>query len=171
MRIVRDSGLYVCDHCGGQQEASAAATHIELLDETSRRCPSCSSLLSASRLEEQSFLCCARCFGMLIEMNRFAAVIEAMRALEERSVQTPLSRRQNPADRRIDCPSCGRTMRAHLYAGPGNVVIDTCDHCLVNWLDPGELRRIAIAPDSSRRRSEQEDFSLTPDPGHAADDD
>ena len=35
-----------------------------------------------------------------------------------------------------------------FYGGPGNVVIDTCERCLVNWLDPGELRRIAIAPDS-----------------------
>jgi Zn-finger nucleic acid-binding protein len=26
-------------------------------------------------------------------------------------------------------------------------VIDSCEHCLVNWLDGGELRRIAVAPD------------------------
>jgi Zn-finger nucleic acid-binding protein len=31
--------------------------------------------------------------------------------------------------------------------GPGNVVIDTCERCRVNWLDSGELRRIAVAPD------------------------
>jgi Zn-finger nucleic acid-binding protein len=40
----------------------------------------------------------------------------------------------------------------HPYGGPGNVVIDTCERCGVNWLDPGELRRIAMAPDSPRGR-------------------
>jgi Zn-finger nucleic acid-binding protein len=39
-------------------------------------------------------------------------------------------------------------MISHLYGGPGNVVIDSCERCLVNWLDAGELQRIAAAPDS-----------------------
>jgi Zn-finger nucleic acid-binding protein len=38
-------------------------------------------------------------------------------------------------------------MDTHLYAGPGNVVLDTCETCGVHWLDRGELRRIAMAPD------------------------
>jgi Zn-finger nucleic acid-binding protein len=36
----------------------------------------------------------------------------------------------------------------HLYGGPGNVLLDSCEHCRVNWLDAGELRRIVIAPDA-----------------------
>ena len=39
-------------------------------------------------------------------------------------------------------------MTSHNYGGPGNVVMDTCERCELNWLDPGELRRIALAPDS-----------------------
>jgi Zn-finger nucleic acid-binding protein len=43
------------------------------------------------------------------------------------------------------CPSCqGRW--ATLFGGPGNIVLDTCERCGVNWLDPGELQRIAQAP-------------------------
>ena len=38
-------------------------------------------------------------------------------------------------------------MDAHQYGGPGNVDIDTCEPCSVHWLDRGELRRIALAPD------------------------
>jgi Zn-finger nucleic acid-binding protein len=38
-------------------------------------------------------------------------------------------------------------MEAHFYAGPGNVVLDSCDFCNLNWLDHGELMRIARAPD------------------------
>ena len=33
------------------------------------------------------------------------------------------------------------------YGGPGNVIIDTCEHCSLNWLDYGELQRIVRAPD------------------------
>jgi hypothetical protein len=87
---------------------------------------------------------------MLIEMNRFVSVIDALRAREERAFQTALPRRQNPSDRLINCPACGHPMLSHLYGGPGNVVIDSCERCLVNWLDPGELRRIAVAPDRDR---------------------
>ena len=85
---------------------------------------------------------------MLIDMNRFADIIDVVRANEERAFRIALPRRQNPTDRPIDCPTCGHPMLGHLYGGPGNVVIDSCERCQVNWLDPGELRRIAMAPDS-----------------------
>ena len=93
-------------------------------------------------------LCCARCFGMLIDMSRFTTIIDAVRAREQRAVRMVPPRRHDPTDRLIHCPTCRQPMLGHLYGGPGNVVIDTCERCLVNWLDPGELRRIAIAPDS-----------------------
>jgi Zn-finger nucleic acid-binding protein len=74
-----------------------------------------------------------------------------MRAHEERASRIALPRRQNPADRQIKCPACGHLMLGHLYGGPGNVVIDSCERCHVNWLDAGELRRIVVAPDSNRQ--------------------
>jgi Zn-finger nucleic acid-binding protein len=39
-------------------------------------------------------------------------------------------------------------MDAHFYAGPGNVVIDSCEDCCLIWLDRGKLMRIVHAPDS-----------------------
>jgi Zn-finger nucleic acid-binding protein len=38
-------------------------------------------------------------------------------------------------------------MDAHFYAGPGNVVMDSCEVCDLNWLDHGELSRISRAPE------------------------
>jgi Zn-finger nucleic acid-binding protein len=38
-------------------------------------------------------------------------------------------------------------MHTHPYAGGGNIVIDNCPVCAVNWLDHGELRRVVAAPD------------------------
>jgi Zn-finger nucleic acid-binding protein len=150
MRMDRDRGILACDHCGSQQELPWITEHIDLQSETTSLCPVCGTPLSASRLEGHSVLCCSRCFGMLIDMNRFAAVIDAVRAVEERSVAMLPPRRQNPNDRVINCPKCGTPMLSHLYGGPGNIVIDTCEQCQVNWLDSGELRRAAIAPDGPR---------------------
>jgi Zn-finger nucleic acid-binding protein len=147
MRIDRDRSLLVCDYCGSQRETLAILARLEVLSETSNACPACPSALSAARLDDQRLLYCPRCFGMLIDMNRFATVIEAARAHEE-GPRTVLPRRQNPGDRVLDCPQCRQPMLSHLYGGPGNVAIDSCERCLVNWLDAGELRRIAVAPDS-----------------------
>ena len=49
--------------------------------------------------------------------------------------------------RRINCPQCGKVMDTHPYGGPGNVIIDDCERCAVNWLDYGELQRIVRAPE------------------------
>lgn len=148
MRLERDRGLLVCGHCGTQHEApTAVLERLEILSETSSVCPVCSSPLSTARLEGYALICCTRCFGTLIDMDRFTAIIDAVRAVAARSVRTVLPRRQNPGERQIDCPTCRQPMLNHVYAGPGNVVIDSCEHCLVNWLDGGELRRIAVAPD------------------------
>jgi Zn-finger nucleic acid-binding protein len=148
VRLDRATGVLVCDHCGSQQEASGVVQHLELLSETTNQCPTCSSPLAKARLEGHPLLCCPRCYGMLIEMNRFATVIDAVR-MEERSVRIALPRRQNPGDRLLKCPACGQPMLCHIYGGPGNVVIDSCERCQLNWLDSGELRRIAMAPDST----------------------
>jgi Zn-finger nucleic acid-binding protein len=146
MRMDGNLGILVCDHCGSQQQPPAFVEYVDLQRETTSLCPLCSTPLSTSRLEGHPLLCCARCFGMLIEMDRFVAVIDAVRVHEHRALQTVLPRGQNPTDRVINCPSCGHPMLAHIYAGPGNVVIDTCERCQVNWLGAGELRRIALAP-------------------------
>jgi Zn-finger nucleic acid-binding protein len=149
IRFDRLKGVFVCDHCGSQREAPAVIEHVELLNETTSLCPICSTPLSTSRLEGHALLCCARCYGMLIDMNRFATVIDAVRAREERPFRIALPRRQNPGDRLLNCPKCRQPMLCHIYGGPGNVVIDSCERCQLNWLDPGELRRIAMAPDST----------------------
>jgi Zn-finger nucleic acid-binding protein len=148
MRVA--DGRWLCDHCGSQQEAPAALEYVELLGDTRWPCPICSTPLSESRLDGVTLLCCSGCFGMLIQMCSFAAVIDAARLHEPRFIRTLPPRRQSPGERTLQCPTCGQAMIDQLYGGPGNVVIDTCERCGVNWLDPGELRRIATAPDSGR---------------------
>jgi len=56
-------------------------------------------------------------------------------------------------------------MEAHLYAGPGNVVIDSCEECDLIWLDRGEAKRIASAADHQQPQdaSISENFDAPPD--------
>jgi Zn-finger nucleic acid-binding protein len=37
-------------------------------------------------------------------------------------------------------------MEVHPYYGPGNVVVDSCCHCGLVWLDAGEISMIETAP-------------------------
>jgi Zn-finger nucleic acid-binding protein len=150
LRIIRDKGVLICDHCGSEQDAPVVPEDLELLGETSHQCPVCSTPLSQSRLHGHSLLCCPQCAGLLIEMNRFTSVVDAGRAHDGGTFRTTLPPRQKPGERTLNCPSCGQPFVSHQYAGPGNVVIETCSRCLVNWLDQGELRRIALAPDRQR---------------------
>ena len=70
LRIIRDKGLLICDHCGTEQEAPAIPEELELLGETSQACPVCSTPLSQGRLHGHPLLCCPSCAGLLIEHER-----------------------------------------------------------------------------------------------------
>lgn len=140
----RNAGLAICGHCGSSEQLSDIAALIETGEVDERKCPTCQTALSNGRLDGRPLLFCQCCEGVLVEMGNFVAVIDAARARVEQSGAVP-PRRQSPGDRTINCPSCQSSMLSHFYGGPGNLVIDTCERCHLNWLDPGELRRIARA--------------------------
>jgi Zn-finger nucleic acid-binding protein len=160
---IDQAGVALCDHCGTRQEPPVALQYVEVQDETSTMCPVCSTPLSTAKLEGHPLLCCARCYGMLIAMELFADIIDAVRLREPSRLRAAPPLRGSPNDRTIRCPSCHEPMHAHLYAGPGNVVIDSCERCEANWLDGGELRRIALSPDTVvRRRDDTSNVHLEP---------
>ena len=144
MQADKARGVFACTHCGSIDEQPAIIVNVEVTGTSASACPDCTVPLATARLDGHPLLFCQRCQGMLIEMMHFVSVINAARAHEQqRGVILP--RRQNPGERTLACPQCGEAMLNHLYGGPGNLVIDTCERCQVNWLDPGELRRIARA--------------------------
>jgi Zn-finger nucleic acid-binding protein len=149
-RLDADRCVFVCAHCGSERELPAGVEHLEILGKSAESCPLCDVPLWESRLEALPLHACTRCFGLLVPMTHFAALVDALRVYEGRSYRTPLPRTQDPGHRQLACPRCRQPMMNHLYGGPGNVVIDTCEDCLVNWLDPGELRRIVLAPTTRR---------------------
>jgi Zn-finger nucleic acid-binding protein len=140
-----ERGSLVCDHCGSMDAGVAPFYDLEILGATAQACPQCASALSNARIEGCPVQYCSSCHGVLVEMKHFVTLSDAVRARES-SAGMALPRRQRPGERILACPLCAQPMLSHVYGGPGNLVLDTCERCHVNWLDPGELRRIARAP-------------------------
>ena len=145
MQADRSTGVLVCGHCGSSEQLAGIAVLIETAGASELMCPTCQTSLANGKLDGCPLLFCQRCEGLLVEMENFVAVINAARAREQQSATIP-PRRQTPGDRTVTCPGCSHPMLSHFYGGPGNLVIDTCERCHLNWLDAGELRRIARAP-------------------------
>jgi Zn-finger nucleic acid-binding protein len=148
MRLKDDADYLLCDYCRTPHFPDPNADGIRVLGVPAAIfCPLCAiSLTNASVVRERIFYC-ERCRGMLIAMGVFAEIIGELRSRREASGQTAHPPDWTDTDREIRCPRCSATMDTHLHGGPGNVIIDSCEGCLQNWLDYGELDRIVRAPD------------------------
>jgi Zn-finger nucleic acid-binding protein len=140
--------IFTCRHCGTEEPVPVGLQAFDLADPSGLECPSCRGSLLHAAAGGRPIQVCSACHGALVAMSSFMAVVAVVRFFEGQSLDVLPMRQQKPGDRQVACPSCGHAMRSHLYGGPGNIVMDTCEHCELNWLDKGELRRIALAPDS-----------------------
>jgi Zn-finger nucleic acid-binding protein len=111
-------------------------------------CPLCNLPLVQATVAKIPVLYCTSCRGLLLPMQVLPSVIDELRAGQgSAAVQTPPD--QGDLKRTIQCPKCHRRMDTHFYAGPGNVIVDSCGDCWLIWLDRGELTRIVHAPDET----------------------
>jgi len=146
MRADRERAIFVCDYCGSHAVPPAADDGVLLLGQTSHPCPVCVTVLSTGSLESYDILYCEHCRGMLVSMDDFQPLISAMRTVDRLAAFLG-PRSSADAERALNCPKCGEAMDGHPYGGGGNVNIDSCESCELIWLDRGELRKIASAPD------------------------
>ncbi len=133
------------------QQADSAVNPAETNPSIDQACPLCNLPLVQAAIVKIPFLFCTQCHGLLMPMGVLPDLIDAQRTGDRPpAVQTP----PDPGDlkRTIQCPKCHRRMDTHFYAGPGNVIIDSCGDCLLIWLDRGELTRIAHAPDEDDKQ-------------------
>ena len=56
-------------------------------------------------------------------------------------------------------------METHFYAGPGHVIVDSCENCSELWLDGGELMRIVHASGSESDLPSVPPVPMPGDPG------
>jgi Zn-finger nucleic acid-binding protein len=102
-------------------------------------CPVCRQQLVQALLDQTHVLHCTKCKGILVDTFAFFPTILFIRGRIARFELPPRLLQQQELEREIQCPKCHEIMDTHPYAGPGNVVIDTCNKCGLNWLDYGEF--------------------------------
>ena len=152
MRLNSDADHFECEYCKSLFFPSKNDEGVSVLAVASgESCPVCAEPLMHAAIAKIRIRYCTRCRGMLIPMGVFIALVEELRAGDPGTLIAPTPDRHD-LQRRINCPHCHHQMDTHFYNGPGNVIIDDCDTCELNWLHHGELMRIVRAPDYSNHR-------------------
>jgi Zn-finger nucleic acid-binding protein len=178
MQLKSGMDSFKCEYCHAvyfpeknDDGVRVLATHNDLADPATEACPICKIPLADAAIANFRILYCTTCRGMLIPMEEFQVLIDELQS-QERDVAVQPAADGSDLRRSIDCPRCHHHMEAHFYGGPGNVVIDSCDDCELNWLDHGELMRIVHAPDERNPSvafdagfTNTEEPGYTPDPG------
>ncbi|MGA9670645.1 MAG: zf-TFIIB domain-containing protein [Terracidiphilus sp.] len=148
MRLKPDMASFKCEYCLSVYLPEINVDDgVRVLDEPSGQdCPICNTGLVHATVNTIRICYCKKCHGMLVPMEVLQSLVQELQTDKRAATIQP------PADatdlrRKINCPQCHRRMDAHFYAGPGNVVIDSCENCSLIWLDRGELMRIVRAPE------------------------
>jgi Zn-finger nucleic acid-binding protein len=162
LSLAGDQESLSCDYCKSIYLPEQDDEGVRVLDQADVSCPICAIPLMHAILGRQRILVCRHCRGMLVPMDGFLALIGELKAVHTNRV-VPHTPDRRELDRRIACPQCQRRMETHYYSGPGNVVIDDCETCLVNWLDHGELMRIVESPDHTYGEESGEGRAVHPD--------
>jgi len=110
-------------------------------------CPRCQVSLEVGTLNGGVQVCfCQNCRGYVVDNDTFGHLAITLRGNYSGADDKPTPIDPKQLDDTQTCPACLYKMDAHPYYGPGSVVIDSCIHCRLVWLDHGELGRIIRAP-------------------------
>ncbi len=142
-------GVWTCRYCKSLYYPEKNEDGVRVLTQSSGlTCPVCAMELAQAAIDEHKIFYCQHCRGSLIPVGEFVLLLEELRARQ--GGEWSIAPRADPVElqRTIRCPHCQRAMDTHFYGGPGNVVIDDCAACELNWLDSGELARIVRAPET-----------------------
>jgi Zn-finger nucleic acid-binding protein len=147
-----DIAGYQCDYCHavfypGEEDDGVQVSSEPADPSFDQACPLCNQTLVHATIAKMPLLYCTECHGLLMRMGTLPDLVDALRATNPTpAVQTPPD--QGDLKRVLQCPQCHCRMDTHFYAGPGNVIVDSCGNCFLIWLDGGELMRIVHAPDA-----------------------
>lgn len=149
MRLNDRNDYFTCEFCGRLHFPEPNVDGVRVLGElVEARCSLCSDELVHAAVAGVRVLHCPSCRGLLIPIDGFLLVLQHLRYTNSGAAAPPRTLCRRELERQVACPRCHRPMHTHPYAGPGNIVIDNCTPCGVNWLDQGELRRVVSTPES-----------------------
>ncbi len=153
MNLVQGGEHFFCAYCRTYFFPTESDDGVKVLGEVSDvPCPVCKIPLVSASISKISVLHCTTCRGILAKQPLFRAIVDYRRAISPELSLPPRPWKPKDDKRRLQCPICDRSMDNHVYYGPGHVVIDTCAHCAIVWLDHGELSNIVNAPGRDRGR-------------------
>ena len=148
MRLDEHDDHFTCEFCGRLHFPEPNPDGVRVLGKPAGcRCPVCADELVHAAAGGARVLYCAACRGLLIPAEAFLFVVQALRGGGRYAPMPPRPLAPGELERRIVCPRCHERMDTHPYAGAGNIVIDNCARCRLNWLDSGELHRVVTAAD------------------------
>ena len=114
---------------------------------TDFHCPNCvETNLEVGTVHKAQVCFCNNCRGFVIDSESFGELVRVLRAEYVGADDKPKLMDQSQLRKQRPCPACFESMNTHPYYGPGNVVIDSCLHCKLTWLDHKELTMIQRAP-------------------------
>ena len=151
MKQVHGQSHFRCDDCNTfhfPTEINKSLVPIEPQGKvTEFQCPKCQLSLEVGLIHQTTETCfCSNCRGFVLPSPALGDLISDLRARYQGPDDQPQPIDPNELDIFDDCPACLEKMESHPYYGPGNVVLDTCPHCQIAWLDHGELAKIVRAP-------------------------
>ena len=152
MLLMRDLDYFFCQYCGTFHFPNANIEGVRLLEALPYPvdCPVCHEPFFRASINLYPALHCKKCRGTLMRQFFFGEVVQYLRARAAGPADRPRMLDQTELNRRIRCPYCHEVMETHPYAGPGNIVIDTCPNCSIIWLDYGEINKVINAPGGDR---------------------
>ncbi|HZW03671.1 MAG TPA: zf-TFIIB domain-containing protein [Anaerolineaceae bacterium] len=153
MTLAAEHDSFRCEYCLTVHVPQPDLDGVRsLADPAGLHCPVCQHELVAAALDGHRVVHCPNCKGILFQQGLFGLLVRYLRTRTAEVPAPPRPFARAELDRRLLCPSCGRPMDTHPYAGPGNVAIDLCAPCALVWLDYSELNRILTAPGRDRDR-------------------
>jgi Zn-finger nucleic acid-binding protein len=154
MELVESKRYFRCTHCGTFHFPTTVeedGIRIVGAGPEAVKCPLCATSMAHALLDDDHPIdFCGRCRGMLMPRATFAVVVLKRRAWATSPPDDPVPLDRTELDRQMTCPKCGGRFETYPHLGPGTVVIDSCRHCDLIWLDFGEMRRIVDAPGGDR---------------------
>ena len=165
MRLKPDMVTFKCDYCQNVFAPPANDEGVTVLGEPcDQQCQLCNIPLVHATVAKTRVRYCTQCKGMLIPMDILPALVTDLR---EGQTATIIPHPADPSElqRKINCPQCHRRMETHFYAGPGHVIVDSCENCSELWLDGGELMRIVHASGSESDLPSVPPVPMPGDPG------
>ena len=147
MRWDADKCDMICDYCQTVYVPEPNQEGVLVFGVSQHACPICRAPLLVAAINRYPLEYCTQCRGMLVGMQAFPALVDDLKTSRPSASVQPPRPSDDELHRSIACPGCRMPMDTHAYGGPGNVIVDTCEHCSVIWLDHNELHRIIVAPD------------------------